>query len=150
MLSSKLRQAQRALDGKLQSSGAATPRGGWISAVRAAIGMTGQQLADRLGVAWQSMDDLEKSEAAGTITLNSLSKAAAAMDCKLVYALVPNAGSLETLVEQRSRQVASSALARINQTMLLEDQSVSAEEMEHRIADYIKDHLRDRDLWNTP
>lgn len=112
--------------------------------------MTGQQLADRLGVAWQTMGDLEKSEAAGTATLNSLRKAAAALDCQLIYALVPNAGSLETLVDTRARQLALAALSRANQTMTLENQATLPEDLEHRIADYIRDHLRDRELWADP
>ena len=147
MLSSKLKRAQRALDDLLKSPKPPVPRKGWIRAVRSAIGMSGQQLADRLGVAWQSMADLESSEAAGTITLNSLAKAAELMDCKLVYTLVPNAGSVEALVDKRARQVAQVALARTNQTMLLENQSAAADELEHRIEDYIRDHIRDRDLW---
>ena len=80
MPSTKLKRAQRALDKQLSSSRPAPPKVGWIRAVRDALGMTGQQLASRLGVTWQSMADLEKSEAAGTITLNSLTKAAAAME----------------------------------------------------------------------
>ena len=150
MLSTKLRRAQRALDKQLRSPTPTAPRGGWIEAVRAAIGMTGQQLANRLGVTWQSMADLQASEDAGTITLNSLRKAAAAMDCKLVYAFVPNTGSFEALVDQRAKHAAAAALARSGQTMLLEDQSASADEAEHRISDYIRDHVRDRDLWTAP
>ncbi|RYE11198.1 MAG: mobile mystery protein A [Hyphomicrobiales bacterium] len=147
MPSTKLKRAQRALDKKLSSHQPATPKAGWIRAVRDALGMTGQQLASRLGVTWSSMDNLEKSEAAGTITLNSLTKAAAAMDCRLVYALVPNAASIEALVDQQARQVALAALGRANQTMLLEAQAVGAEELEQRIQDYITDHIRDSELW---
>ncbi len=110
--------------------------------------MTGQQLADRLGVAWQSMDDLEKSEAAGTITLNSLRRGAAAMECELVYFIVPKDGSVETLVERRARAVGSRDLARTGQTMLLEGQASPADERERLLDDYIQDHVRDRDLWS--
>ncbi len=149
MPSTKLKRAQRALDKQLSSSRPAPPKVGWIRAVRDALGMTGQQLASRLGVTWQSMADLEKSEAAGTITLNSLTKAAAAMDCTLVYALLPNAPSLEALADQQARKLAVAALQRTNQTMLLEAQAVSADELEHRIQDYITDHIRDSDLWAT-
>lgn len=149
MPSTKLKRAQRALDKQLSSSRPALPKAGWIRAVRDALGMTGQQLASRLGVAWQSMDDLEKSEAAGTITIGSLAKAAAALDCTLVYALVPNASSIEALVDQQARKVAIAALSRTNQTMLLEAQETSSDELEHRIQDYINDHIRDRELWAT-
>lgn len=149
MLSTKLKRAQRALDKQLSSPRPALPKAGWIRAVRDALGMTGQQLASRLGVAWQSMDDLEKSEAAGTITVSSLAKAAEALDCTLVYALVPNAASVEALVDQQARRVAVAALSRTNQTMLLEAQDASSDELEHRIQDYIHDHIRDGELWAT-
>ena len=147
MLTSKLRRAQRALDKQLSSQRPSVPKAGWLSAIREAIGMSGQQYADRLGVAWQSMDDFEKSEKAGTITVNSLRKAAAALDCQLVYAVVPNAASFEELVNQRARQIALAALARTGQTMLLEDQAQASGEAAQMIEEYIDDHIRDGDLW---
>ncbi len=147
MLSTKLRQARRALDKQLQTQNPVAPRKGWLAAIRQSIGMSGQQFADRLGVAWQSMDDLEKSEAAGTITVNSLRRAAAVLDCTLVYAVVPRAGSLEAMVRARSRELALEALARSGQTMLLEDQAAGADQLESSIEDYIDDNVRDADLW---
>jgi predicted DNA-binding mobile mystery protein A len=108
--------------------------------------MSGTQFARRLGVAWQSMDDLEKSEAAGTITLASLRRAAAELDCTLVYALVPKT-SLEQTVRQRAHKLAEETLDRVDQTMALEGQRVAHVERAELIEDYIRDHLRDRDLW---
>lgn len=110
--------------------------------------MNGQQFADRLGMAWQSMDDLEKSEAAGTASLNSIRKGAAALNCRLVYAIVPNTGSLDELVNQRARALALSDVARVDQTMRLEDQAVPPGFHEDAVADYIVEHIRDRDLWS--
>src|SRR5262245_57390023 len=71
----------------------APPRG-WIRAIRDALGMTGVQFARRLRVRPQSLDAVERSEANGTIQLKTLRRAAEALDCTLVYALVPNS-SLE-------------------------------------------------------
>src|SRR4029079_14724254 len=70
------------------------PPKGWIRAIRDALGMTGVQLASRLGVRPQTLNLIEKSEAEGTIQLKTLRRAAEALDCTLVYALVPK-GSLE-------------------------------------------------------
>ena len=147
MLTSKIGRAQRALDKQLASRWPETPRSGWLKAIREAIGMSGQQFANRLAVAWQSMDGLEKSEANGTVTLNTLRKAAEALDCRLVYALVPNAPSLEALVNNRARQIALAALSNVTQTMLLEGQASSEADLEQRIREYINDHVRDSDLW---
>ncbi len=124
----------------------APPPKGWVRAIRDALGMSGTQFAARLGVTWQSMDDLEKSEASGTIRLETLRKAAAALDCRLVYALVPNT-SLEQMVSDRSRGIAARDLARVTQTMALEDQAVSAKGFEEQVEAYVRDHMRDKDLW---
>lgn len=109
--------------------------------------MTGTQFAARLGVAWQSMDDLEKSEANGTVGLETLRRAAAALDCTLVYALVPNE-PLDSMVDRRARSIAAAAIERVDQTMALEDQRVTRAERDRLIEDYIHDHVRDRDIWN--
>ena len=122
------------------------PNRGWIRAIREALGMSGAQLARRLGVATQSLADLERSEASGTVQLKTLRRAAEALDCTLVYALVPN-GSLEDTVERRARAVAIEQLAAIGHTMDLEAQGLTPERREEQIADYIATHLRPRDLW---
>jgi predicted DNA-binding mobile mystery protein A len=68
------------------------PQKGWIRAVRNALGLTAQQLADRMGVSQPTVQRLESSETRDAIQLSSLRKAAAALDCRLVYALVPREG----------------------------------------------------------
>ena len=94
----------------------------------------------------QSVADLEKSEAYGTIQLKTLRKAAEALDCTLVYALVPNA-SLEDAVRTRAREIARKELARIGHSMDLEAQGLSEREREAQIDEYVRKHLRERDLW---
>jgi predicted DNA-binding mobile mystery protein A len=153
MLSSKLKRARRSLDERLVVIASAarlqTPRKGWLHAIREAIGMNGQQYADRLHVAWQSMSDLERSEAAGTISLNSLRKGAAALNCRLIYAVVPEDGStLDDMVNQQARDIAQRDIMRVNQTMKLEDQEASSTTREAEIEDYIAEYVRDSDLWS--
>jgi predicted DNA-binding mobile mystery protein A len=123
------------------------PPKGWIRAIRDALGMSGVQLAKRLRVSPQTAEAMEKSEAAGTIQLNTLRRAAEAMDCTLVYALVPRT-SLENTVEARARRMALLDLARVSHTMKLEDQDTGDREMEARIQEYIR-HIKERDLWNV-
>jgi len=69
------------------------PPKGWVRAIRDAIGMSGVQFARRLRVQPPSVAALEASEESGAIQLKTLRRAAEALDCTLVYALVPN-GSL--------------------------------------------------------
>ena len=125
------------------------PPKGWIRAIRDAIGMSGVQLAFRLGVRPQTVEAVEKSEATGSIQLKTLRRAAEAMDCTLVYALVPNT-SLEDSVAKRARKIAMRDLQRVAHTMKLEAQGTGDADMEARIEAYIRDVIKDRDLWNEP
>jgi predicted DNA-binding mobile mystery protein A len=125
------------------------PPKGWIRAIRDALGMTGVQLAVRMGVRPQTVEALEKSEASGSVQLSTLRRAAEAMDCTLVYALVPNS-SLEEAVRGRARRIAIRDLARIAHSMKLEAQETGDAGMEARIEAYIRDAIKDRDLWNEP
>lgn len=123
------------------------PPKGWVRAIRDAIGMTGGQLGRRLGMTAQAVVSLERSEASGKIQLNTLRRAAEAMDCVLVYALVPNT-SLTEMVDRRARELAVRALRRVSHSMALEDQQVDRD-LEKRIQTYIDTALRDRDLWES-
>lgn len=123
------------------------PPKGWIRAIRDALGMTGVQLAKRLHVRPQTVEAIEKSEASGSIQLSTLRRAAEAMGCTLVYALVPNS-SLENAVHQRARTLAIRDLQRVAHTMRLEAQETGDAGMEARIDAYIRDSIKDRDLWN--
>src|SRR3974390_577604 len=66
------------------------PPKGWLRAVRDALGMTTKQLGQRLGVSQPRIVELEQSEVNGTVTLNTLQRAAEALGCRLVYALGPD------------------------------------------------------------
>src|SRR5258707_11364853 len=103
----------------------ATPVRGWIRAIREGLGMSSAQFARRLGVRQPSVVALEQSEAKGTIELATLRRAAAALDCTLVYALVPNK-PLETMVRDRARAFARRRLEPVEHSMLLENQRVTA------------------------
>lgn len=136
---------QRLLSAKPVENWQAPPKG-WVRAIRDALGMSGTQLAKRLNVSPQSLETIEKSEAAGTIQLKTLRRAAEALDCKLVYALVPNT-SLEKMVGRRARLIATQELGRVAHTMRLEAQETGNRNLEDRIEDYIRDNIRPRDLW---
>ena len=101
----------------------ARPPRGWIKAIREALGMTSKQLARRLGVSQPRASEIEKNEVAGALTLDSLRRAANALDCQLVYALIPRQ-PLQELVEERAAKVARARLDAAAHSMALEDQSV--------------------------
>lgn len=125
------------------------PARGWIRALRDALGMTAEQLGERMGVSQPSVQRLELSEANGTIQLSSLRRAAEALDCEVVYALVPRRTLQETF-ETAARTVARRELGQIDHTMALEDQAVANEDDEERLRRFIAEELDPRDLWNRP
>jgi predicted DNA-binding mobile mystery protein A len=125
------------------------PPKGWVRAIRDAVGMTGVQFAKRLDMRPQSVEALEKSEANGSIQLKTLRRAAEALDCTLVYALVPKS-SFGGAVRARARQIAIRDLGRVAHTMKLEAQDTGDANLEARIEAYIRDVLKERDLWNEP
>ncbi|MEX2515524.1 MAG: mobile mystery protein A [Gammaproteobacteria bacterium] len=102
------------------------PPKGWIRAIREALGMTTYQLAARLNIKQPSVHSLERSEKQRTISLESLERAAAALNCELVYALVPRK-KLKDQVEDRVRDLARQRLVRTRHSMQLENQAVNAD-----------------------
>lgn len=123
------------------------PPKGWIRAIRDGLGMSGAQLGKRMGVAQQTIRAFELSEENGTIQLQTLRRVAEALGGKLVYAIVPDT-SLEEMIRDRAREIAFRALTRVSHTMRLEDQATGMSDLEARIDDYIREELRDRDLWS--
>src|SRR5687767_407796 len=85
--------SRRAIDRKFAEVGRLSaliaPPSGWIAVIRRALGMTTAQLAQRLSVAQPVVVRMEQSEAKGRIQLDTLRRAADALNCELVYALVP-------------------------------------------------------------
>jgi len=98
------------------------PAEGWAFSIRNALNMSLRQLGKKLGVSPQAVKALEEREKSGTITLNSLKQIAKSMDMQLIYAMVPNDGSLEELVDKKAMEMAKEIVNRTSQSMKLEDQ----------------------------
>jgi predicted DNA-binding mobile mystery protein A len=111
----------------------APPPTGWIKAIRNAIGMSMQQLGNRLSITKQSVQDIERREKDGSITIKALREAARALDMQLVYGIVPADGSLEVLIDRKAKELASQIVLRTSNTMKLEDQENSKQRIEKAI-----------------
>ncbi len=122
-----MKTATRQLDRRLNAIrpliASARPPKGWVRAIRDALGMTTQQLAQRIGVSQSRIPELEQAEVNGNITLKSLERAAEAMGCRVVYALVPER-PLVDVVRARAERIADRQIAAVSHTMQLEDQAV--------------------------
>ncbi len=128
----------------------APPPTGWLKAIRTAIGMSMQQLGNRLQVTKQNIRAIENREKDGTITLNALKEAASALDMQLVYGFVPADGSLEALIDRKAKELATQIVLRTSNTMKLEDQENSKQRIEKAIeerATIIKSEMP-KTLWD--
>ena len=68
---------------------AGVPPQGWLRAMRTALGLSQKHVANQITMTRQAYADLESAEVRGAISLKSLHRAAGAMDCDLVYFVVP-------------------------------------------------------------
>lgn len=110
------------------------PTQGWVKSIREALGMTMAQLAIRLGVSAPRILKLEQAEAQGSITLKSLERAAEAMGCRFVYAIVPGK-PLTEMVAERAGLVARRRLDAVRHHMMLEDQAVDRVDDDSHLTD---------------
>ncbi|HWD26911.1 MAG TPA: mobile mystery protein A [Rhizomicrobium sp.] len=128
---------------------AVRPSRGWVRAIREAMGMTTGQFAKRMRVHQPRVIELEKGEASGKITVQSLERAAQALGCRLVYVLVPEKPLGETMRRQAER-AADRQLAAVAQTMLLEAQTVTDKEVRQEARERLVDQLLQKParLWD--
>lgn len=108
------------------------PSGGWLRAIRQALGITTRQLAKSAGVTQSAIVDTERTEAKGDITLATLQRYAAALDCELSYVLVPRR-PLKEMVEERADRIARDQVSRVRHSMALEDQQTSKDNIERDV-----------------
>lgn len=121
------RQLDKRLNGLRGDSRFVRPPKGWLKAVREALGMTTYQFAKRLGLSQPRAVAIEQAELRGAITLDSLEKAARALDCTLVYTLVPGK-PLEEFIRERATLQAKKQIKTTAHSMTLEAQGVDSDD----------------------
>lgn len=131
--------------GALRELDLSRPPKGWVRAIRDALGMTSPQLAQRMGIAQPQVSKFERREAAGTAQLDTLARVAEALDCTLVYALVPNR-PLEDRVRDRARELAIADLSAVDRTMVLEAQQAGIND--DAIDAYAEELIGSSRLWD--
>jgi len=147
------RQMLRSVDNRLNKlrefSGTAreTPKAGWLKTLREALGITTTQLGARLDVTPQAVHELEASERRGSISLESLRRAARALDADVIYVVIPRQ-SLQKTLEARARLLAERHFEGVARSMRLEQQGVTRQELDEQINDYARSLMnRPRELW---
>lgn len=116
-------QLDETLSRHKELSHAPSPTKGWIKAIRRALGMTAQQLGARTGMSQAAITQIEMSEVRKTATIATMEKIAKALDCTLVYTLVPNTTLAQTLTS-RITEVARQKVLGSARSMALENQAI--------------------------
>lgn len=127
------------------------PPEGWVRTVRKALGMSGAQLARRLGTTRAFVSQIEKNELNGCITVKSLQQMAEAMGCRFVYAIIPEKNTIEDFISLRAKDKARNLVETTGQHMALEEQALSTQQMQYEIERLQKQMLSEmpRDLWDN-
>lgn len=135
---------------EMPASAKAAPSGGWIRAIREALGMPRHVLAQRMGVGEKRVQQMELGESRGSITMESMTRAAAALDCELVVALVPRE-ALEARVQERRLRLANDWIkTRMLHTMSLEGQDIRYTDLPPAVIREVEQMFPDERLWDMP
>lgn len=131
----RLRQLDKRVDA-IRRCGAVLdrPSDGWIRTIRTTLGMPLAYLAARLGQIRQAPQQFEQREVDDRITLGALRRIGDALDCDLVYALVPRR-PLSQILEQEAHAIAEREIRSVSHSMRLEQQGVSDFEIRAQIKD---------------
>ncbi len=100
---------------------------GLIRQYREALGMTLSNLADNTGVATSTIAQAERREINGSnLNLDTLQRAASAMNCELTYTFIPKT-NMRKFIEKQAYKKAKRIIERADLHMSLEDQKVQSE-----------------------
>ena len=119
----------------------------WIKYMRKALNMSGKQLAKRVNISISTVYQTERKEKDGAITISNLRKMAEAMDCHLVYAMVPKK-PLEDIVTLQAKKMAVSIVTETSLNMELEDQGLSKNQREDHYQELVEELKYSKQLWD--
>jgi predicted DNA-binding mobile mystery protein A len=149
-MKSPRRTARRRLDQRLVGLdlGQRPPRG-WIRAIRDALAMTTGELGQRMGLTQSRVSQIERSEELGSIRLDTLERAARALNCQVRYVFVPNE-PLEDMVQRQARLRAQAEVDAVTHTMALEDQVPEPGVLDAQVKELAERFVDGRHLWERP
>ena len=130
-----LQQYQRFVDrASLSSADLTLPPEGWLRTMRKALGMSGAQLARKMGVTRALISQAESNEVSGSVTIKTMQKMAEAMGCRFVYAVLPPKGKeSEDVIFAQAMKKARAIAERTDGHMALEGQSLAKATLDNQI-----------------
>ena len=144
-------RAQRALTrnlGSLSEETVPRPHAGWLHATREALGMSRAQMASRMGVTRARIAQLEQAEKDETVKLGTLRRAAGALNCRLVYAVVPNE-SYDRIMKNQAEARVREHVEQVVHTMRLEAQTPSEAARSEAQAEAEQQLIESGRLWDV-
>lgn len=142
-------QYQRIVDAALIHASLQTPPEGWLRTVRKALGMSGAQLAKKMGVTRARVAQAEQAELSGGTTLKSMQTAAEAMGCRFVYAVVPDK-RIEDVIIVQAQKKAMALVGTASTQMALESQTLPNDKIAHEVERLTRELAREMppDFWS--
>jgi predicted DNA-binding mobile mystery protein A len=125
------------------------PERGWVYAIRTALNMTLQQLGHKLNISTQGVQDIEKRELSGSISIKSMKEVGKALDMQFVYGFVSNHHSLEKFIDLKARELAEKiVLKKLNASA--ENKVMGKEELHQEIEDFTREIKKEipKSLWD--
>lgn len=141
-------QYQRIVDNAARCANLQTPPEGWLRTVRNALGMSGAELAKRMGVTRARVAQAEHAELTAGVTLKSMQATAEAMGCRFVYAIVPP-GRIEDVVMAQARKKAMAIVGTASTHMALESQTLPNDKIAQQVDRLTQELAREMppDFW---
>lgn len=113
------------------------PGRGWVYTIRTALNMTLQQLGHKLNITIQGVQDIEKRELSGSISIKSMKEVAKALDLQFVYGFVSNHNSIEKFIEFKARELAEKMVLK-NSNASDENKEPNEDEIQHEIEGFVR------------
>ena len=143
------KQVQEVLDNLDEISKRPVPQGGWVRVMRDALGISSYVLAKRMGSSQANIVSIEKRERSKTISLETIDQVARAMNCRLIYYLIPEK-PLDQMLEDQARRVAKKQIKLTNHSMKLEQQGLTKKQIKQQEDDLVQELLEGplKKLWD--
>jgi predicted DNA-binding mobile mystery protein A len=131
-------------------AGLKTPPEGWLRTVRNALGMSGAELAKKMGVTRARVAQAEHAELTGGITLKSMQATAEAMGCRFVYAIIPPSEHIEDIITAQARKKAMAIVGTASTHMALENQKLPDDKIAWEVERLTREIAQEMpsDFWN--
>ncbi len=118
---------------------------GWIYYMRQALSLTLDNLSKLSKLSLASIQQMEKRETEGRITIDTLKKLAHSMECEFIYAFVPQK-EIKTILFEQAHKKAKKIIQNADTHMMLEDQKVT-ENINSRIKRLANELIERGDIW---